>query len=249
MRTIVAMVILSVGLAPVALAQNPPCQGNLLKNGTFAAGVTVVGNGSMPASLVDSWSAASRDPQVVSAGACDAQFAAAGACGTAGFIAMWGNQAVGEAIRQTLAQPLEPEKAYRFSACVRYPNPSAAGPVRIKVRMSNGPLPNFTSPGVTVGVTPDITSDQWIRVTLPDWKPPFTGLNTITISPENQYAVDDGAKVSWAHVDNICLTPVDVPQSVYTTIGACEKGNGCQKCCACSDHNGQNCTAYKRVLW
>jgi len=249
MRRIIAIGILQVALVPFTLAQNPPCEGNLLKNGTFAAGITVVGNGSMPSSVVDNWAAASRDPQIVSAGACDAQLASAGTCGTAGFIAMWGNQVVGEAIRQTLVQALDPGKVYRLSACVRYANPSPAGPVRIKVRMSSGPLPSYTSPGVTVGVTPDITSDQWSRVTLPDWKPAVAGLNTITISPENQYAVDDGTKVSWVHIDNICLSPIDVPQSVYTTIAACEQGNGCKKCCACADHNGQNCTAYKRVLW
>lgn len=235
-------------VAQAVVAQDVPCPGNLLKNGTFSIGLNVVGNGSMPASTAADWLAASRDPQLVSAGACDPQLTRAGACGTAGYVAMWGNQVVGEAIRQTLATPVEQGKVYHFSACVRDPSASAVGPVRIRVRMSNGPLQSYTTPAVSVGTTTDILTANWTRVTILNWTAPSANLNTITLNPENPQAVDDGTKVSWVHIDNVCLQPADVVQA-QKTIAECEKANNCQKCCGCAAHNGQNCTDFKRILW
>jgi hypothetical protein len=192
---------------PVAAAAPAEAAGravhhNLVKNGPFATELRITGNGSMPPSSVAGWTAAFRDPQLVAAGGC--------AGGSGGYVAMWGNQAAGEGIRQTLTQPLVQGQTYRLSACVRYVFPGPAGPVRFRVRASNGPLPAYTSPGVPIGVTPAVTSTNWVTMSLPHWSPNVAGLDTITITPENGFAVNDGAKVSWGHVDNVCLEPVDM---------------------------------------
>ncbi len=199
---------LILAFASAAFTQPPPpppgpCFFNVLQNGSFTNGVTIVPNsaGSIPPSSVANWNAAFGNPQIVAAGGCPAP----------DFIAMWGNQVVGEALRQTLAAPLTPGKKYSFSACVRYANPSAAGPVRFKVRASAGPLPNYIAPGQLIGVTANISSTNWTNITLANWTAPVAGLNTITINPENQLAVNDGTKVSWGHIDNVCLKPVTAP--------------------------------------
>ncbi|HJQ37326.1 MAG TPA: hypothetical protein VKB93_09310 [Thermoanaerobaculia bacterium] len=203
MRFAIAFLLL-VACASAVFPQPPsppqPCFFNVLKNASFDNGVNIVPNsaGSIPPSSVANWTTAFGNPQIVAAGGCPAP----------DFIAMWGNQVVGEALRQTLAVPLTAGKKYRFSACVRYANPSPAGPVRFKIRASAGPLPTYTAPGQVIGVTGNISSQNWANINLPDWTAPVGGLNTITINPENQFAVNDGTKVSWGHIDNVCLKPV-----------------------------------------
>ena len=196
-----------------ALAQPKPpaqCFGNVLQNGNFSAGLKLVGNGSMPGSSVTGWTAASRDPQLVAAG-----------CGNPGFVAMWGNQVVGEAIQQKLSAPLTKGRPYRFSACVKFANASAAGPVRFKVRASSGPLASYTAAASVIGVTGFVNSTDWVTVSLPSWTPGAANLDTITINPENGSAVNSGTAVSWGHIDNVCLQPADLPvQEEIVTGGA-----------------------------
>jgi hypothetical protein len=221
------------------LAEDSQCTGNLLRNGTFSEGLKVVGNGSMPPSAVDGWATASRDPQVVSARGCE----------TPGYVAMWGNKVVGEAIRQTLTHPLEVGKTYRLTACVRYANPSPAGPVRLKARASRGALPSYTASSAVIGVTAPVSSMNWVQVTLPDWTASAGNLDTITLSVENEFAVNDGAKTSWAHVDNVCLQAADEPAAItYKSVAECEKAVGKGRC-ACSDSKEGLCSAAKQVFW
>lgn len=198
------------------------CAGNLIRNGDFTSGIKVVGNGSIPSSLVDHWSGAFESPQIVNATG----------CGNNGYVSMWGNQVVGEAIRQTLTAPLVPGRRYRLSACVRWlKSNNAALPqyVRFKVRASDGPLPSYTSPAAVIGIigqspstpTPTglgITSTGWAKVILQDWV--ATGsYNTITINPENNNAVNDGTTVSWGQIDNVCLEDVTPGRRVGSISG------------------------------
>lgn len=203
------LVVLLCTFAPSVFSAPPSCSANLLQNPAFSAGVNMIGNGSMPPSTVTGWVTAARDPQLVSAAG----------CGNPGYIAMWGNQVVGEAIRQKLSAPLVQGQTYKFSLCVRYANPSAAGPVRVRVRLSNGPATYGSTAGVSV-VSPDITSKDWVTITLPYLKANAANLDTITINPENASAVNSGTAVSWAHIDNVCLERISLGDPIVTgTLG------------------------------
>src|SRR6185312_11259819 len=92
-------------LSPPAVA--PAC--NLIENGDFSAGINVVTNsaGSMPPSSVSNWTRAFASPQLSALPGCG---------GSPGFISMWGNNAVGEAIKQTLSSPIQAGHTYKLSA-------------------------------------------------------------------------------------------------------------------------------------
>ena len=208
-------VVLASTLAAVCMFAGPaaavdPCVGapnlNLIKNGNFTAGLVVVGNGSMPPSTVSNWSSAFGTPQI-SGGA---------GCGNNGFIQFWGNQTVGEAIRQTLNAPMVAGQQYRFSACVRFLNSPPLPPyVRFRVRASNGPLATYGAGGALMGIIgqtpssppptpPGITSGAWTHISLPFWT--ATGnFDTITINPENAFATNNPLNVSCGQIDSVCL--------------------------------------------
>lgn len=67
---------------------------------------------------------------------------------------MWGNQVEGEAIQQTMNTPLIAGHTYRLSACARWlsNNPILPQFVRFRVRLSNGPLPLYTTPATVMGI-------------------------------------------------------------------------------------------------
>jgi hypothetical protein len=173
------------------------CPSNLFTNAEFKNGIKRTGDGSLPASKVTAWSAAFRSPQI---------YSEAG-CGTPGFFHMWGNQVVGEGIRQLLWQPILKDHIYRFSACARWPNNNPVLPkyVRFKVRASQNALPSYTANwGEVVGVSGNITSTKWTGFALPAWQA-AGDYNTVTINPENAYAKNDPALVSWGQLDSVCL--------------------------------------------
>lgn len=192
-------------------AQADRCPGNLLKNGDFATGVVVAGGGNFPPSTVPSWASAFNTPQV----------SAGQGCGNPGFVSMWGNKTVGEAIRQT-GVPIQAGRKYRVSACVRWPNNNPALPnyVRFNVRASSGSLANYPTGAnfneAQIGVSPNITSTLWATVTLPDWTAP-SAYDTITINPENDNTANDGGTVSWIQLDNVCIQEVSTPPDFKST--------------------------------
>lgn len=215
--TLIALVAALGGCSvPISLPIAALCPGNLLQNGDFAAGIQRTGDGSMPPSLVSDWTAAFETPQI---------YDGAG-CGNPGFISMWGNQVVGEGIRQTLSAPLVQGRTYRFSACVRWLDNNLTVPqyVRFKVRTSTGYIVNYTDPAALVGTIGEtasippptglgITSTNWSTVTLQDWV--ATGaFNWITINPENALSINDGSQVSWGQIDNACLLEVPCDLSI-----------------------------------
>jgi hypothetical protein len=188
----------------------PAC--NLASNGDFSTGLNVTGDGSMPGSTVANWSPAfNSSPQLSTAGGCT---------GSPGYVSLWGNQAVGEAVQQTLSTPLVTGHTYRLSACVAWinNNPTLPQYVRFRARLSKGSLPSYTSPGTLIGIfgqPTNITSTQWTPLTLANWTAPAnTALNTLTINPENASAVNDGNLVSWGRIDSICLQDLSAPCSI-----------------------------------
>jgi hypothetical protein len=190
----------------------PSCSGNLIRNGDFTTGVNVVGDGSMPASAVANWTSASGSPQVTNAMG----------CGSTGFISMWGNKVVGEAIQQT-GVPIVSGKAYTFSACVRWVSkPGLPNYVYFRVSASSGPVPSYGG-GTLIGLTPGIISPNWTTVTLPVWV--AGNYNTITINPENNSSVNDGAQVSWGQIDNVCIQEVPKCLTVKPGTGCCIGNN------------------------
>jgi hypothetical protein len=208
------------GASPdVAAPRRPAPQAaacNLVQNGDFSTGLNIVSGsaGSMPPSAVSNWSSAFKSPQLSAGPGCG---------GNAGFVSMWGNQVVGEAVQQTLATPIVAGRTYRLSACVRWLNNSPTLPqyVRFRVRASNGPLPSYTTAATVIGVigqTPStpaptglgITSTNWTFVTLQNWTAPGN-FNTITINPENALTTNDPNAVSWGQIDNVCLQDVRSP--------------------------------------
>jgi hypothetical protein len=151
---------------------------------------------------------------------------------------MWGNKVVGEGVRQTLSTPLLAGRKYRISACVSWHNNSTTLPqyVRFNVRASSGPLANYTSNSnqVQIGVigdptntpsipAPGITSTQWTNITLADWTAPatFASYDTITINPENNSTINDGAQVSWGRFDNLCIREIPAPPDFKSSV-ACQ---------------------------
>jgi hypothetical protein len=193
----------------LAIEQAVAC--NLFQNGDLSAGINVVGGGSFPPSTVANWAQAFGTPQISAGPGCG---------GNPGFVSMWGNKVVGEAMQQTLSTPIQAGHTYRLSACVRWPNNNSTLPpyVRFNVRASNGPLASYTTPATQIGIigdpsntpsipAPGITSTQWTYVTLANWTAP-SSFNTITINPENNSTVNDGNKVSWGHIDNLCLQDI-----------------------------------------
>ncbi len=198
---------------------------NLVQNGDFSAGIHAVGDGSMPASTVANWSEAfNSSPQLT---------AIAGCGGSPGYVRMWGNQVVGEAIQQTLSAPLVQGHTYKLSACVAWMNNNPTLPpyVRFRARLSNGPLQSYTSPGTLIGIfgSPNITATLWTTMVLPNWTAPANNLNTLTINPENAFTVNDGNYVSWGQIDNVCLqdlsAPCQAPNPDFTLTAVLPAGN------------------------
>lgn len=198
----------------------PQASSCLIQNGDFSSGISIVGgNNSMPPSSVANWSSAFQTPQIGMDGGCGGP--------TPGYILMWGNKAVGEGIKQT-GLSIQAGHVYKLSACVRHrvqpSNPTLPAYVRFNVRASassGGPVVYAATPpvGSQIGVIGDasnspvttpnqgIVSTTWTNVTLANWtaNAPY---DTITINPENDSTVNNGAYVSWGDIDNICLTEV-----------------------------------------
>src|SRR5256885_1136861 len=95
-------------LVPVGTVQGQSCPGNLVKNGGFNQHTVLSGDGSMPSSTTDFWTAAYNSPQLQGGDGCH----------DPDYISMWGNQVVGEAVQQPIA--LVAGQTYEIEFCVRF---------------------------------------------------------------------------------------------------------------------------------
>lgn len=207
------------GALPASFAQGPAAC-NLVQNGNFSNVISVGPGGDIAHSTVPNWGAAFLSPQIHTTPGCEDD---------PGFVSMWGNMAVGEGIRQTLATPIKKGGVYRLRACVRWVNSTNAKEpyVRFNVRASQGGITSYApsvplSPAAQIGIigvstntpsiaAPGITSTNWTYVTVQDWVAP-DNYDTIVINPENNSIANNREDmVSWGQIDRICLQDIKNP--------------------------------------
>lgn len=181
------------------------CPNNIIRNWSFIDGAVqgdMIYNGS-----VNEWTRAYNSPDVNIRQGCDLE-----GVPNIGFINMWGNRVVGEAIQQDLlTNPILSGHTYRVKLCMRKGNdPYKPLPVQFEIRASNDPLDNPNcDPGCDIiGITPAIsTTGTWTQITLPNWFATYD-YRIITISPTNSSSAYNGDSTSNGHIDNICIYEV-----------------------------------------
>ena len=171
------------------------CEDNIVLNGTFTSGLVQGNLGS--GGTVSSWSTAFNTPQVISFDS----------CADYGAIQMWGNQVVGEGIGQPVT--FQAGITYQVSFCGMWLN-TVQDSVRIRFRASVGSLGSYFN--CTAGTCDEIflspvLSTTWSTYTSALWTP-TQNYNTLNITIWNNYALNDGAYVSWARIDDICIRKV-----------------------------------------
>ena len=179
----------------------PGCENNLVRNGDFSAGMV---SGQM--------SAGGRAPGWTFAyGGCSPDAGVGPGCGEPGFIGMWGNRVVGEAVVQVLDKGFVRGETYLIAFCARWkPGPLAPYPVRFAFRASTTEL---TGPedfsGYDMGTSDPVWSGEWTSMALPPWTAP-ANCNILTVSATNQSSFDNGDSTSHGHIDRICILKADV---------------------------------------
>jgi subtilisin family serine protease len=187
--------VLFVLLAAAAVAVPGLAQQNVVVNGGFVTATPAPGDGSIPPTQVSGWSASSQTPQLVTGPGCR----------DVNSVAMWGNQAVGE----SLAQPVTLRKGttYDVELCVRY-RKSQIPYSNVELRASTGVLSTPACPAetcVAMASVKHFETTAWMPVRFTFT--PIRDYAFVTVSASNDLAVNDGAQVSWAEVDNISITP------------------------------------------
>lgn len=164
----------------------------------------IVSNGDFANGLQD-WETLTNSPQLNGNG-----------CNATNSLQMWGNQAVGESVKQELpGGGFLAYHTYRITVSYRWLdiNPTAQDLVRVRFAAS-GTEPTGYPPVAQyplIGLTPDTSSTTSCDTyTFPDWTP-TTNMPWLTINPENDSMVNDGALVSWAQIDDICIEDVTPP--------------------------------------
>lgn len=167
------------------------CQDNLVKNGDFSAGL-LPGNLGGPGN-VSNWTTWTNTPQVILGDTCQ----------DAGAIQMWGNQVVGESIQQPVS--FTSGGIYEVTFCGKWHN-TVQDSVRFRFRASTG-LPgsylNCSGTCDEIYLSPVLTT-SWTTYTSVPWMA-TQNFNTLTISVWNNYNINDGAYVSWAKIDDVCI--------------------------------------------
>ncbi len=182
--------------------EGPSCPGpvqncGLVSNSDFAAGA---GSGDMPAATLNDWSALTGSPQVTNSG-----------CGLTRAVQMWGNQFVGESIKQALGTPIVAGAKYQVTVCYRMLDYNPALPPYVRFRLAVSGIDPADYPPVAaydvIGVTPDATSTSSSTYVFPLWTAPHTA-GWLTVNPENEYALDDPNFISWGVIDDICIDAI-----------------------------------------
>lgn len=178
------------------------CPDNLVQNPGFSIGAVegdLIGFGTSA-----NWGVASGSPQVSNTTFCCDPFT----------IQMWGNEDLGESIRQS-GFSFQPGKTYRIRFKARFLNQNLpTNYVRFGFTASNGSLDPFTCTTTceNMGETGNISNQVCDTYTLPDWTvASTTPWNTLIIRAFNNVPDQPGNAntISWGRIDNICITEVE----------------------------------------
>ncbi|MCU0865737.1 MAG: hypothetical protein MUC36_18285 [Planctomycetes bacterium] len=195
----------------------PACPGNTIANGGFHLGLTPPGGGSMPAAALANWQWLTNTPQIVPG---------QGNLGL-GCIQMWGNQAVGESIKQLVpGGGFVANNTYQISFSYRWLNNNPTLPPNVAFRLcasaANPTGYPATSGNPLITLTPLSNSTTWVNHTVL-WTPTANAA-WLTINPENQHAVNDGNFVSWGQIDDLCIRNVSGCPNTIVTNGSFTQG-------------------------
>lgn len=173
------------------------CAGNIIADGGFDQlsvnpGGTDISTSSFP------WKINTSSPQRATNG-----------CSNSNMLLMWGNQTTGESVVQN-GLTIQQNKKYRITVTAHFVNPTPlVNFVRLKIIAFNGSgTTSYNSNVNIVGITPNISGNNCITMSLPDWIAP-ANFNSIQLHPENDFVQNDGNYVSWIQVDDICM--VEIP--------------------------------------
>jgi len=185
------------------------CPNNLVQNGDFQQGMA-------PGDLGSGGTASFWGPIPNST----PQVALNEGCTQNGSILMWGNQVVGEGIRQNVS--FSPGATYQLSLCGAFLN-TVQPNARLRVRATNGniisqgsylpcALPNCEE----IFLTP-ILGTSWNTYTAPLWTPqnPYDNL---VVTVWNNSNANNGDFVSWARVDDICIRPIQTGEPLQPNV-------------------------------
>jgi len=171
------------------------CANNLVQNGTFSEG-TIDGDLGGPGAL-DYWTALQLSPQVISGDY----------CADPGAVLMWGNQKVGEGIKQLLN--FQAGQAYEISFCGKW-HPEVQPNVRFLFLASQGALiPGINSEYPVCGadceemILSPILTTSWATYT-GQWTP-SQNYDNLNILVSNNFNINNGSYVSWGIIDDICI--------------------------------------------
>lgn len=170
------------------------CKDNLVKNGDFTDGL-IPGNLGGPGN-VNNWTTWTNTPQVITVDTCM----------EAGAMQMWGNQVVGESIQQPVNFTMG--DIYEVTLCGKWLN-TVQDSVRWRFRASTGAPGSYLNCSGTcdeIYLTPVLTTN-WVTYTSAPWTA-TQNYNTLTISVWNNYNINDGAYVSWARLDDVCIRKI-----------------------------------------
>lgn len=197
---------------PTNCAQAETCPNNLAVNGHFQDGL-IPGDLTGPGN-VDYWFPIPSEAGGV--GFSTPQVIASDGCAENGAIRMWGNQVVGEGIRQGMT--FTAGQTYQLSFCGKF-TPTVQPNARLRFRATNNPnliynynggyLPCNLPDCEEIFLSPILVND-WEAYAAPEWTPQ-NNYSDLVVTVWNDFAVDDGAFVSWAQVDDICLQAVEQP--------------------------------------
>lgn len=167
------------------------CEDNIVLNGNFSAGLAPGNLGS--GGTISNWATWTASPQVIVGDTCQ----------DAGAVQMWGNQVVGESVQQPVTFVMG--GIYEISFCGKWLS-TVQDSVRFRFRASTG-LPgsylNCTGACDEMYLSPVLTT-SWATYTSAPWTAP-QNYNTLTISVWNNFAINDGAFVSWGRIDDVCI--------------------------------------------
>ncbi len=180
---------------------NFDCPNNLVQNPGINSNTVSTGNLGGPGAT-DFWMKGALSAQITPDGHCDS-FS----------IQSWGDMTVKESYCQS-GISIQQGKTYSVSFCAKFvplnPN-TAVTSVNVRFSGDNSCPGNNDYDPVTaeiMGVQTNITSTNWANYTLPDWTA-SADYNTLIVNAENFLPTNSNATtISWARVDNICITEV-----------------------------------------